>query len=529
VTLFFSVQPTTTPAGATINTVSVQARDASGTLVPTFADPVTIAISSGPAGALLTGTLTQNAVGGVASFNDLIIDKSGSIRLVASATGLSNGFSAFFTVTPGPATTLVFTVPPSNAVAAPSTITPQIQVTAFDALGNVATSYTGPVNLGIAPGTGAIGATLGGTTSQPVVAGVAAFPGLTINLPGVGYQLNASDGSGAGVPTVTSGTFDITAVAGNHLVFFQQPASAVAGVNIAPAVVVRMLNGSNALDNTFTGAVTLAIEAGSGGSGAVLSGTTTVSAVGGEATFSDLSINRTGADYHLLATASGAAGARSNIFAITAAPAARLDFAAQPTTTTAGATMAAFTVRALDEFGNLSSTFNGPVTVAISVNPGGGALSGTTTVNAVAGVATFTTLSIDRAETGYRLVATSPGLTPDQSNAFSITGGAPVRLAFTVQPTNTAAGANITPTVRVAGFDALDNIATFNVGETITLMITPGTGTAGAALANGGPVAVSNGVAAFTGMSINLAGSNYTLTASSGALPTVVSGAFNIN
>jgi hypothetical protein len=217
------------------------------------------------------------------------------------------------------------------------------------------------------------------------------------------------------------------------------------------------------------------------------------------------------------------------LFAITAGPAARLDFQAQPVTTTAGQAMGAFTVRALDAFGNVNTAFTGPVTVAISTNPGGGTLSGTATVNAVGGTASFTGLSIDKSGTGYRLEATSGALTPDVSNAFSILGGAPVQLVFTVQPTTSGAGMNITPTVRVTGFDALGNIATFGVGETVTLAITPGTGNPLGVLTNGGPVLPVNGVASFTGMSINLPGANYTLTASSGALPTVVSSLFNIN
>jgi hypothetical protein len=253
-----------------------------------------------------------------------------------------------------------------------------------------------------------------------------------------------------------------------------------------------------------------------------------VNAVAGVATFDNLSVDRTALNYRLLASASGAAGAETGIFQITAAPAARLDFLAQPVTTTAGATMTQFTVRALDDFGNVDPTFNGPVTVAISVNPGNGTLSGTATVNAIGGTATFTGLSIDKSGTGYRLEATSGTLTPDVSNAFSITGGAPVRIAYTVQPTQTKAGLSITPIVRVAGFDALDNVATFGGGETVTLTITPGTGTAGAVLTGGGPVAPVNGIASFDPMSINLVGSGYTLTASSGTLPTVASTAFNI-
>lgn len=62
------------------------------------------------------------------------------------------------------------------------------------------------------------------------------------------------------------------------------------------------------------------------------------------------------------------------------------------------------------------------VTVAIGTNPSSGTLSGTLTVAAVAGVATFTGLSINNVGTGYTLVATSPGLTSATSSAFNITG-----------------------------------------------------------------------------------------------------------
>jgi hypothetical protein len=74
------------------------------------------------------------------------------------------------------------------------------------------------------------------------------------------------------------------------------------------------------------------------------------------------------------------------------------------------------------------------VTIAIGTNPGGGTLSGTTTVAAVAGIATFaTSFSIDAPGTGYTLQATSAGLTAATSNAFNITSGAP-GLSYTDPP-----------------------------------------------------------------------------------------------
>ena len=65
------------------------------------------------------------------------------------------------------------------------------------------------------------------------------------------------------------------------------------------------------------------------------------------------------------------------------------------------------------------------VTVAIGTNPSGGTLSGTKTVNAVAGVATFSGLSIDNIGTGYTLVASASGLTSGTSTAFDITSKGP--------------------------------------------------------------------------------------------------------
>jgi len=65
--------------------------------------------------------------------------------------------------------------------------------------------------------------------------------------------------------------------------------------------------------------------------------------------------------------------------------------------------------------------FTGTITVALGANPGGGTLAGTKSVAAVSGVATFSTLSINNAGTGYTLVASAAGLTGATSAAFNIT------------------------------------------------------------------------------------------------------------
>ncbi len=77
-------------------------------------------------------------------------------------------------------------------------------------------------------------------------------------------------------------------------------------------------------------------------------------------------------------------------------------------------------VAAQDDAGNTVATFGNTITIALGANPGGGTLSGTRTVTAVNGVATFSNLSIDRAGNGYTLVATATGITAATSAAFNI-------------------------------------------------------------------------------------------------------------
>jgi hypothetical protein len=101
-----------------------------------------------------------------------------------------------------------------------------------------------------------------------------------------------------------------------------------------------------------------------------------------------------------------------------------LAFTVQPSTTLPRTTIQPpVKVTALDASGNPAASFNGPVTIAIANNGGAvqpGTLSGTTTVTAVNGVATFSDLSIDQAGNGYTLQAAASGLTGAVSAPFDI-------------------------------------------------------------------------------------------------------------
>src|SRR5439155_1509419 len=166
------------------------------------------------------------------------------------------------------------------------------------------------------------------------------------------------------------------AVAVTQLAFTGQPSNAVAGAAITPAVQV---SAQDALGNTitsFAGNVTVSIANNAGGG--TLSGTVTIAAVNGVASFSTLSIDKVGSGYTLTASGAGLPGTPSAGFAVTAAPSPRLAFTGQPGNTAAGSAITpAVQVRAQDNLGNTVTTFTGTVTIAIGNNAGGGSLSGT--------------------------------------------------------------------------------------------------------------------------------------------------------
>ena len=129
-----------------------------------------------------------------------------------------------------------------------------------------------------------------------------------------------------------------------------------------------------------------------------------------------------------------------------AGPPASLGFADQPQTTHARKSLPPVRVVVRDDQGNVVTGFGGLVSLTLDSSAGGGggggvSLGDTTTVAAANGVATFRHLRIDKAGTGYRLVASAPGtaLPPARSEAFAIL--APLTGNITV--TTTTSGADV--------------------------------------------------------------------------------------
>ena len=117
-------------------------------------------------------------------------------------------------------------------------------------------------------------------------------------------------------------------------------------------------------------------------------------------------------------------------------PATRLAFTQGPVSGTEDFTMGTVRVAVQDEIGNLVTSGNPEITIQLSQNPGDATLSGTRTVRASGGVATFSDLRIDEPADGYTLRATSGSLSPAISAPFAIRPVEPASLAIVVQPSS---------------------------------------------------------------------------------------------
>jgi hypothetical protein len=157
---------------------------------------------------------------------------------------------------------------------------------------------------------------------------------------------------------------------------------------LSPAPVVQCLTTGGDVAVGYTSNVTVSLA--SNPTGATLGGTLVVAASSGVATFSDLTLNRSGKGFTLRATGPAAKTRVSAPFDI----ATRCVFTTQPSTVEADEIFTCVvTVR--DGGANTDVGYNGVVTLSLYQNSAGGTLSGTLTRTAINGVATFPGLSLN--------------------------------------------------------------------------------------------------------------------------------------
>jgi hypothetical protein len=312
--LAFSSRPSSARAGELISPpVRVAVHD-SANRVTGVATWITLALGANPGGARLRGRTRLRSVDGFATFSDVRLDKVASgYTLTATSPGLPADTTPAFAVTPGPAIRLGFIAQPSEAQAG-SAITPPVEVTASDSLGNTASDYTGPVRVALGKdGSGPRNAKLGGKTVAAAAGGVARFPDLRIDRAGTGYTLTAAFGAGQAAPLAESAPFDITP-APTHLELITQPPTIVRRSEPFQVQVAAM-DDERRIVNGFAGQVTIVIaHDGSATRTARLGGATEAAVVNGIATFSDLTIDQAGVGYTLRANTPGLASATSDAF-----------------------------------------------------------------------------------------------------------------------------------------------------------------------------------------------------------------------
>jgi hypothetical protein len=219
-------------------------------------------------------------------------------------------------------------------------------------------------------------------------------------------------------------------------------AGAASGAAFTTQPVVEVRDAAGNVVMTSTLAVSVALASGGG----TLSGGTTVAAVAGVAAFSDLAISGLIGARTLTFSAPGVQAATSSSFDLAAGVASQLAIRTQPV---AGTAYAAFTTPAVveirDAAGNVTAS---TAAVVAAIASGGGTLGGSTSVNAVAGVATFTNLSVNGTAGARTLSFASGGLAAVATSSFNVAAAPPaiIGLASTTLSISAVRGTSPNPT-----------------------------------------------------------------------------------
>jgi uncharacterized repeat protein (TIGR03803 family) len=379
--LAFAIQPTTAVTAQPFS-ITVDVEDTTGSPVISDSSLVTLSLASGTAGAL-TGTLTANAVHGVANFNDVILNTAGVYAIAATDGTLVGAVTNSISVSLPPDHVVIASQPQSTLT---STVLPTISVGVENSNKDQVISDQSNVTLTIA--SGPANATISGTTTVPAANGLATFSNLSFSSGGQ-YTLQASDGS---LVDAVSTPF-IISPPGPHLMFVQQPTDGVAGIKITNAVTVELLGADDTLESTARPTSVSLLVTNPAGKITRITGV----ARAGIATFKNFTFKVAGT-YFFSAT-SGKTFTAENSDPFTIAPnITRKVVVITSPPLVAGVSMP-FVVQAklVDIYGNTNTSDDSPLTIVFSKAQKLALLDGDTTEDAIDGIVTFDDLSITAA------------------------------------------------------------------------------------------------------------------------------------
>ncbi len=269
------------------------------------------------------------------------------------------------------------------------------------------------------------------------------------------------------------------------------PVSPSAGVGFS--VTVQSQDGSNAPQNVLANtAFSLTTNGNAGAIGGTVVGT--IFAGSSSAVVSGVTLPNIGTGVTITASVTSGdnlSNGTSSTFSVVGV-ATQLTFVGVPSSGYVASSLATFSVEARRADNSIDNNFNGSITVSKASGPG--SLSGTTSVAAVAGVATFSTLQFDQIGT-YSLSTASGTLTPNTSSSIVISPS-PVTWNFTA-PTAANVPANLTVSTMTIGN---------TYGPTPPAMISPSSASNSYTGASGGNNA---GVPTATGTAVNTATNAY--------------------
>jgi hypothetical protein len=336
------------------------------------------------------------------------------------------------------------------------------------------------------------------------VNGVATFSNVGISGGAASYTLTfAANG-------LTSATQTITLVAGaaTMLLVSTNPAGATNGSAFTTQPIVALRDSENNSTGS-TAAVTMTVS-----SGGLVTGTATVNAVNGTATFTDVGLNGPVGQYTLTFSAAGLSSATRTI-QLGVGVAHKLGVITSPSATAVYATPFATQPRVAvqDVGGNIVTSSTLAVTAfRASTTDVNGALTGTTTVNAANGIASFSNLALSLPGL-YTIGFSAPGVDNANSSGVTVTSGVPSKLTISQPAAQAASGTafGTQPIVRIE--DAAGYLTSSNALVTMSFV-------SGPTIIGGASVNAVNGTATFTTSGLSGTAGTYTLRFTSPGLTT---------
>jgi len=509
----------TQTAGTPFN-VKITALDANGNTQTGFTGTVNITATNG--GTITTTTPSAAFSAGVLASQAVTFTNVGSFGLTATNTAPSaeTGSAAAFTVNPGTVNHYKVEAAPSGNIGGQTAgVAFNVKITALDANGNTATSFTGTVDLS---STGAPG---GLPTTTAFTAGVFASQAVTLTFATTSTTIVATTHGGS--ETGASNSFAVSAGPLAQFAVGIPPAAGTiptqtAGTSFDLRIVAQDQFGNT--DPTYTSTVALSAT------GATFSGSTTTAAfTAGVLATQAVTITNTGS-FQITATGGGKTGS-SNTF--TVSPGALASFRVESNATgnipgqTAG-TAFLIKVTALDANGNTKTDFGS--TVSLSSNAAGTGAVGLGTTSAFSsGVLSGLSVTLNLANASATIVADNGSGITGTSNTFVVSPGA--LASFKVEkdgggtiPTQTAGTAF---SIQVTALDAHSNVVTGFSG-TVSLATSVADG---AATGLGGPTAAfTSGVLTGRSVTLTVASAAQTITAThTGGSETGASNAFVVS